>query len=131
MNRQTSIDLDNSIIDAFRWNVNNEDFITTRQLIDKNPFIQAALYRAQQRGVRYNTKEEEDFLDYRIRCLFKSESGLYGSFRSLPSGKPFAISQEWVGPFVVNGWGQKKKLRAWVKREKKVPERQKREVVMQ
>ncbi len=119
MNHQTSIDLDNAILDAFRWSMKDDEFITTRQLIDKNPSIQATLYKAHQPGVYYKSEKEEDFVDYRIRQLVKSENIRIpdGLFRLLPSNRPFTITQEWVGPFVVNGWRQKKKLRAWVKKE--------------
>src|SRR5215204_4571287 len=119
MDRQTGIDLDNAIIDAFRWSMKDEEFLTTRQLIDKNPHIQAVLYRAHHPGVYYMSEREEDFLDYRIRRLLETENGVVdGLFRSMPTNIPFTITQEWVGPFTINGWREKKKLRAWVKRER-------------
>ncbi|HKI09943.1 MAG TPA: hypothetical protein VKA09_16250 [Nitrososphaeraceae archaeon] len=134
MNHQTSIDLDNAIIDAFN-NAKFDDiyiknkktgrkelvyFITIRQLIDRNPWLQAVLYRAHHAGVYYKSEREEEFVSYRITQLLKSEP-LANLLREHGQGdKPFAILHEWIGPVVINGLGTKRMLRAWVKRPREV-----------
>ena len=104
--------LEEEIVNTFVNKLPVGGYITSMDVALSNYKILATLFKESLGGRMWNIERLDQFMQYKIRSLIDSATNS-GRFNG------FTITNEWIGPVVVDGRGHKRKFRAWVKKERR------------